>query len=33
MPKYKGPDALFHDPLARKLAGEHGQKIVGLRKW
>ena len=22
------PDALFHDPLARKLAGEHGQKIV-----
>ena len=22
------PDALFHDPLARKLAGEHGQRIV-----
>lgn len=22
------PDALFHDPLARKLAGEHGQEIV-----
>jgi methyltransferase (TIGR00027 family) len=22
------PDALFHDPLAPKLAGEHGQKIV-----
>ena len=22
------PDALFHDPLARKLAGDHGQRIV-----
>jgi O-methyltransferase involved in polyketide biosynthesis len=22
------PDALFHDPLARKLTGEHGQRIV-----
>jgi methyltransferase (TIGR00027 family) len=32
------PDALFHDPLARKLAGERGEKIVasmsaGLRRW
>jgi methyltransferase (TIGR00027 family) len=31
-------DALFHDPLARKLAGEHGERIVanmsaGLRGW
>jgi methyltransferase (TIGR00027 family) len=31
-------DALFHDPLARKLAGEHGERIVAsmsasLRRW
>ena len=26
------PDAIFHDPYARRLAGEHGEKIVAAMK-